>query len=380
MPRRLGALVISLIAGCGADPAPSTEAPSGLVAAAERFVDDVRHRRERLESSLVFPDNAYSVERLQRYALGPDRGWDALPLAEAPGFPDDPSDRKPPALLALGRRAFFEYPVQVGRAFSDGIDRPGVRDAGAGRAAMSCVLCHGRPERDGGVTAGATHATLDVGLAYLEGAAAAGEEYPADQVQRMRAWGPGRADVTPDSADDPVRIPDLRALRHHHFMQQAGAVRHRDVTDLAIRLETLLITSSGRTRRPPRWTTFAMAAWLETLAPPTTPLPDDHPATPTFLDRCARCHDPADAYTSAALVPQEEVGTEPRSAWSSARGTGGYRVPSLLGVADRWPLLHDGSVRDLATLLDPERPGGHRFTAGLSSDEVDALVDLVTSL
>ena len=333
-----------------------------------------------MESSLVFPDNAYSAERLQRYALGPHQGWDALPLAEAPGFPDGGTPTDPDALLDLGRRAFFEYPVQVGMAFSDRIAQPGVRDAGGGRAAMSCVLCHGRPEHDGVVTAGATHATLDVGLAYLEGAAAAGEAYPAEEVERMRAWGPGRADVTPDSADDPVRIPDLRALGHHHFLQQAGAVRHRDVTDLAIRLETLLVTSSGRTRRPPRATTFAMAAWLETLAPPTTPLPSDHRATPTFLERCARCHDPDGAYTSAELVAQEEVGTEPRSAWSPDRGTGGYRVPSLLGVADRWPLLHDGSVRDLPSLLDPERPGGHRFTTGLSPDEVDALTDLVASL
>ena len=380
MPRRLGAVVAALVAACGVESTPASNTASALLAEAERFVTDTDYRRSRLESSLVFRDNAYSTERLQRYALGPDRGWDALPLADTAGFPDHQVPPDPSALRALGRQAFFEYPVQVGTTFSDRVGQPGVRDAGDGQAAMSCVLCHGRPESDGTVTAGATHATLDVGLAYLEGAAAAGMTYPDDQVERMRTWGPGRADVTPDTADDPVRITDLRALGHHHFLQQAGAVRHRDVTDLAIRLETLLVTSSGRRTRPPRATTFAMAAWIETLAPPVSPLPTDHPATSTFVDRCARCHDPDGAYTSVELVPQEEVGTEPRSAWSPARGTGGYRVPSLAGVSDRWPLLHDGSAPDLPSLLDPDRTGGHAFTVGLSPGEIDALTDLVASL
>jgi hypothetical protein len=77
------------------------------------------------------------------------------------------------------------------------------------------------------------------------------------------------------------------------------------------------------------------------------------------------------------------VGTDPRAADSPARGHGYYRVPSLWAVADRGRLLHDGSVPDLVTFLDPARAKtvpGHPFGLDLPPRERDALVEFLVTI
>jgi hypothetical protein len=184
-------------------------------------------------------------------------------------------------------------------------------------------------------------------------------------------------DVTADTADDPVRFADLRPVASQPLLQAAGAVRHRTPSDLAIRLDTLIIGASGRRTRPALATIVALAWWLDLRS-----AVDDVDGTDAAFDsRCARCHQPAHGYASPEPIPVEEVGTDDAAAWSPGRGTGGYKAPSLRRLAGRTPLLHDASVPDLETLLDPaRRQGGHTFTGGLSVEEVDVLIDFLRTL
>ena len=70
-------------------------------------------------------------------------------------------------------------------------------------------------------------------------------------------------------------------------------------------------------------------------------------------------------------VPVEQVQTDPRATVGSSRATGGYRSPSLLGVADRVRVLHDASANGLLGILGLEDSGhtGHEF--GLHLSEAD---------
>ncbi|MFT4626397.1 MAG: mono/diheme cytochrome c family protein [Myxococcota bacterium] len=108
----------------------------------------------------------------------------------------------------------------------------------------------------------------------------------------------------------------------------------------------------------PRVVPIAIAAWLWAGADGLPPVDLSHPGAEVFEVTCAPCHG-LDGV--AAPVDVDVVGTDPAAADSSTRGTGRYRVPSLRGVGQRAPLLHDGSVRSLEALLDPQRDGGHTF-------------------
>jgi mono/diheme cytochrome c family protein len=145
-----------------------------------------------------------------------------------------------------------------------------------------------------------------------------------------------------------------------------------------VRIETLIITSHSALVRPPREVPLAIAAWLRTLAPPAPP-PTSGRGAELFAARCARCHvPPAFAGPPVSLA---EVGTDARVGLSADRGTGGYRVPSLRGVASRGRLLHDASVPNVATLLDPARSvAGHPFSFDLPAADRAALAAFVATL
>jgi hypothetical protein len=123
---------------------------------------------------------------------------------------------------------------------------------------------------------------------------------------------------------------------------------------------------------------LALAAWLESLAPPAVS-PAAGRAAALFEARCAGCHAPP-GYAGPP-VALAVVGTDPSVGRSADRGTGGYRVPSLRGVGTRGRLLHDGSVPDVATLLDPDRVvAGHRFGVDLPAADRAALAAWVAAL
>jgi hypothetical protein len=186
-----------------------------------------------------------------------------------------------------------------------------------------------------------------------------------------------------------VRIPDLRAEAHLGYLQADATVRQRDLISLAIRVETLIITSNPAPIRPPRIVSLALARYLWSLADELPALPDASArGASVFAASCAGCHTPPSL--TSAPVPLEVIGTDPAYGMSPQRGTGAYQVPSLHGVGQRGLLFHDGAVDSLDTLLDPARvapgyTGGVRpgpvpgHTAGLDLDD-GARADLLDYL
>jgi mono/diheme cytochrome c family protein len=189
----------------------------------------------------------------------------------------------------------------------------------------------------------------------------------------LASWGPGRVDVTTREGTEPALIPDLRPVRFQRHLQHSGAVIQRDVTSLAIRIETLIITAHDGGVRPPREVALGLAVYLWSLAETLPAVERDSPGAQLFARHCARCH--AGEGLAGALVDVDVIGGDTTLARSRDRGTNAYRITSLRGVGTRERLLHDGSVRSLDDLLDPIRvAGAHRYGMDLSSDDRAALV------
>ncbi|MEZ4394176.1 MAG: hypothetical protein R3A48_24140 [Polyangiales bacterium] len=413
--RLRGLIAAAALLGCGA----AGEGPDEI----SRYLDDPGFRRETLVRSLVAPQTPYAQLRLRRYATGDAQDWSALPVWDPPAAPlregGEVSEPARPlgvapeatrgdlaALRALGERAFWRYPAQlapdaVARATSEpdrleaaGFSREGgalvgllrvrLPDGGDG-VALSCAACHAGRLADGSLAPGLANDRLDLG------ALSARDVADPSLAARLRAWGPGRVDVTTGDGSEPVAIPDLRPVRFQRFLHRAGAVEQRSLASLAVRVETLLITSLHGAVRPPREVAAGLAVYLYGLgdAMQTTAAQGD--GARVFAERCARCH--AGEGMSGGLVAADEVGTDPAIARSVERGTGSYRVPSLRGVGARRGLLHDGAARDLEALLDPRRldPGyaggrrgvgaipGHAFGLELSGEAREALVGFLST-
>jgi cytochrome c553 len=384
-----------LVAGLACELPPSAAAPTVA------YLDDPAYARAELTASLVNPSNGYSALRLAHYATGDAADWERLPAwnpaaapiaageLDAPGgappaalpasaaplaLPASVSSPDDPALLALGEAAFARYPAQLAPYLSvaltsraaaaryglwvdpargvGGLVRARMGD-GSVAVALTCSSCHAVAGADGAIAPGVPNATLDIGAAIL-----AAQGIPAALSQDPHAaWGPGRLDVTTATGTEPARIPDLRPVSFLTYLQQDATVRARDLTTLAIRVETLLITSWGEAIRPPRVVALALAAYVQSLGASLPPSADASAASPNgaalFQQSCAACHAPP-ALTGEP-VPLAVVGTDPLLGLSADRGTGTYRVPSLHGVGTRGPLLHDGTLPSLDAMFDPAR-------------------------
>jgi cytochrome c5 len=258
---------------------------------------------------------------------------------------------------------------------------------GTTELAQTCATCHAGI-RDGALVTGAPNERLDWGRLLVEGGQVTG-----DYANTVSTWGSGRIDVTTIEGTEPCRIADLRPVKWLTHLHQDATVEQRSVVSLAIRIETLVITAHGQVLRPPREVSLGLALYVRTLAG-TVSVPEpssnrERRGAASFDRTCSGCH--AGPGLTGPPVPIEVVGTDPALGRSSDRGTGMYRVPSLLGVASRGPLLHDGRVPDLDALLDPGRlePGyggalhgvgaipGHEF--GLALDD-GARADLLAFL
>ncbi len=402
-------------------------APSAQV----RYLSDSHSRRASLEASLVNRDNGYSTLRLARYATGTSGDWDALPEWNPPAEPLDAAMLATPrapvaagaaplgvdaaassgdiaALRALGEAAFFRYPAQLLDAAevvtSEAIAaRYGLwTDAGHGvgglvrlrttdgvtHLAVSCATCHAA-QRGDCLSVGVGNDRLDVGALLVDARRGAG---PASAAQL--AWGPGRLDVTTLDGSEPVRIPDLRPVRSLGYLHHTASVEQRDETSLAVRLETLIITSNGQAVRPPRAIALGLAIYVRSLADGLAARPPQSDAAlrgqSLFMAHCSGCHAPP-SFTGRP-VAIDLVGTDPVVGRSRERGTGTYRVPSLLGVAGRGLLLHDASISSVSELLDPARTGadyrgrlggpapGHRFGLDLAAEDRAAIAAFVAGL
>lgn len=388
------------------------------------YLDDAHARRATLEASLVNPQNGYSMLRLAHYSTGKSGDWDSLPVwnpasepltASTLATPTAPlsADATPIAiqadLQALGQAAFFRYPVQLAPAatqlvtndaavaryglWSDaahgigGLVRVRVFD-GSTQLAYTCSTCHSS-QRGGSLLVGMTNATFDLGKMIADSSLSADPRYP-----ELVAWGPGRVDVTTMAATEPVRIPDLRPVRALTHLHHTASVEQKDLSTLAIRLETLVVVSSSQTVRPPREIALALATYVwslgDTLSTRAPSSDAEVRGQSLFTSRCSSCHAPP-GYTGAP-VPIGVVGTDPTVGLSADRSTGTYRVPSLLGVGDRQLLLHDASASSLDEMFDPARTGsgyhgrlggpiqGHTYGLDLGADDRSALLAFLRTL
>ena len=380
---------LALLAACTADASPS-DLERGAA-----YVSDPAYRRAVLERSLVNPENGYSALRLERYT---EATWGALPIwnprvrpvlvsdlggpVPTPDADWAPLDLDVPwedaTLAELGAHAFSDYPAQVEPAllmaltdadaparfglWVDG-DRVGglvwAETPGGVQPAFTCASCHAIPRDDGpGVVLGAPNHAIDYG-ALLDASHSAHTS--------AGRWGPGRVDVTPDDADNPTVIADLRAVRFQRHLNRAATISN-DLMALTVRLETAVIINSRQAVRPPRELAFALAHYLWGLGDTLPALPADGAGAAVFARECGRCHLPpglaGPPVALAAVATDLTVGESP---W---RGTGAYQTTSLRGVARRGRLLAGGAVDTLERLLDPERvDGGHRY--GQTLDDVD---------
>lgn len=379
-------------------------APSGT------YLDDPAYRRSSLEASLVSRTNAYSELRLAHYGAGGAKAWENLPewnpraeivrateldasggvhpdamLGEGARALTTAGVRDEGALRALGEEAFFRYPMQLAPMFRaattsrdqakryglwvdeargvNGLVRVELAD-GTRELAMTCASCHARID-GGAFVIGVGNNAQDFGLLLADTSGAVDDAIAA----RLLGWGPGRVDVTTIDATEPVRIPDLRPTRWLTHLHHDATVAQRDLTSLAIRLETLIITSHNQVLRPPREIALGLATYLWSLSssvegtPPTSDA--EKAGAEIFTQDCASCHAPP-SFTGPP-VPLDVVGTDPAIGLSTDRGTGFYRVPSLHGVSTRGLLLHDASIKSVDALLDPARTiKGHRY--GLDLD------------
>ena len=367
------------------------------IALGKRYDADPQFRREVLERSLVNPRNGYSQKRL---ALYDDEHWGALPIWNPEARAILVDDRVPPSdapawgaleidavpweqtsLIALGRRAFFQYPMQlvanVAQAMGSGERATHygfwVHDRALGSTmwtkvpvgpplpAVTCATCHSSVVGDE-LVEGRNNPDLDLERLGFEAVQDATGIDPA-------AFRPGRLDVTDDGIDNPTAIADLRAVRWQVNLHRAATLEN-GLIPLAVRIETLIITSLSEAVRPPRKLAFALALYLSQLEPRKIRAPDDaaQRGQPLFAAQCARCHIPP-AFSGPA-VPLEVIGTDPAVGSSPERTTGSYRVPSLRGVGDRRRLLAGGTVSDLREMLDPQRSAaGHPFGLALSAEE-----------
>ena len=240
------------------------------------------------------------------------------------------------------------------------------------------------------------------------------------------------------SLNYPVAIPDLIGLKNRRYLDRTGLVQHRTVGDLmryaALNNEMDFLSKFGdfiprgeNFKSLPDPSTqlryseeqlFALSLYIYSLKPPKNP---NRPSVLTLRGRkifngsCAGCHTPP-FYTNNKLTPASgftvpeahkkqydvmpvDIGTDPGLTLHTRRGTGYYKVPSLLGVWYRGPFEHDGSVATLEDWFDPKRlkseyrptgfkgygvqtraVKGHEFGLNLSTDDRKALIAFLRTL
>ncbi len=192
----------------------------------------------------------------------------------------------------------------------------------------------------------------------------------------------------------PTTIPDLFNLQERKYLDRTGLIQQRDIGDVmryaVLNQEMDFTNSYGGFKPDPspdsiilrRYTrfsdaqAFALAKYLYSLKS----LPNPDKASPELIakgrkifeqETCIDCHTPP-FYSSNKLTPAADftppkedfakydildfsVKTDPGLALYSRRGTGYYKVPSLIGVWNRSALMHSGYVTSLEEMFNPAR-------------------------
>ena len=234
----------------------------------------------------------------------------------------------------------------------------------------------------------------------------------------------------------PVHTADfIRLVARPHF-DFTGHMRHRSISDLMRFIDfhqsLSRYASFGRYRpqtipdpdKEERYSdeqAFALALYAYVLEPVENRNSIDAVAERgrAIFERegCAECHVPELGYTNHKLtlvdgftlpnghpehqhVMMQSVHTDPRYALETRKGTGFYKVPSLLGVWRRGPFEHNGSCASLEDWFDRQRlesnyvptgwkgpPGtsaraiaGHEFGLDLTIADKQALIAFLKTL
>ncbi len=261
----------------------------------------------------------------------------------------------------------------------------------------------------------------------LEEIASAHEAIPPGVIARNRS-----------SLFYPVQVPDLIGVKERRYLDRTGINLHRDIGDM-MRYAALNqggddLASFGGWRpqagagKYPEPTEldrysdeqlYALSLYIYSLKPPANPNKFDSLASrgrSVFRqEQCDSCHTPP-LYTNNKLVPAPgfevpaahlkkfdiepfSVGTDPGLTLFTRRGTGYYKVPSLLGVWYRGPFEHAGSELTLEDWFNPRRLNdshvptgfrgvgvqtrkvpGHPFGLDLSLEDRKALIAFLKTL
>ncbi len=242
------------------------------------------------------------------------------------------------------------------------------------------------------------------------------------------------------SLDSPVQIPDLIGVQYRAYLDHTGLQLHRNIGDLMryaalnqggddfarfgefVPMAHVLGGQKVTPQMGDRYSDeqlYALALYVYSLHPPANPRHADEQTrrgSIVFANQgCANCH-PAPLYTNNKLtpavgfrVPEEHrrrynilpvvVGTDPAVTMETRRGTGYYKVPSLLGLWYRTPLGHSGWVSTLEEWFDPKRLNndyvptgfippnlrhgavkGHEFGLSLSQEDKAAMIAFLRML
>jgi len=228
-------------------------------------------------------------------------------------------------------------------------------------------------------------------------------------MSRNPDWGRGRIDpfnpvkftTLKQPVDTTIGNSDMVPL--WNLKQHAGYAYHWD--GLNTNLKEVVLSSAIGDGATTKWVDRDNRKWdntdprtmsslrriqnyIEGLSAPKYPFPVDQAlaaeGSQIYADHCASCHAPGGARTGT-VVPATEVGTDrhrlemwtPASAtaynaygeghdwkFSHFRTTNGYVSVPLDGVWLRAPYLHNGSVPNLAALLEPVDRRPSRFSRG----------------
>jgi hypothetical protein len=241
------------------------------------------------------------------------------------------------------------------------------------------------------------------------------------------------------SLTHPSRVPDLIGVKERKYLDSSGLQLHRSIADLmryaALNQGTDTLSRYGdfipdgkefrnlpepaELNRYSDEQLYALGLYIYSLKAPQNPNRHDAAAArgQEIFKRegCAVCHAPP-LYTNNRLTPAEgfkvpadhrtrfdvfavSVGTDPNLTLKTRRGTGYYKVPSLLGVWYRGPFEHNGSVATLEDWFDPRRlrddyaptgfrgygvktraVKGHEFGLDLSAEDRKALIAFLKTL
>lgn len=292
---------------------------------------------------------------------------------------------------------WLEFERRYGFFRAPGAELPlGFHATADGQISLSCLACHADRGPAGEILVGAANRRLDFRRLFADGQALAdlfGVEAPTGSIVEGLQVAPGALDAIGLGFQ---LTTEGSGLNQRYGFQQSAAwwsqrVKRRQFADGDSQVEnwrttmaTLVAFGWSEERISSYDETFKdLQQYLFSLAPPAwSGAPPDAALVAAgealFDATCARCHGVYHGGQAAfpdRVVALAEIGTDPlraeamgaaevaalNASWFAVPGpfedTAGYLAPSLLGVWATAPYFHNGSVPDLAGVIDSsDRP------------------------